>query len=515
MPSVLYNKSRCADLRDTLTKTPTSSLRLTLVAIAMAQSLITPIAQAAQINVDNSEDAGVGCTFREAVTSMNNGNVEATGCVGTGVFGTADVIGFTALVPSVNITNGQIEIDTDLTINGDAAGITINGDASSRLLNLDSPGSFIALKQVTLSNGSTATRGGAIYANDVTLNLRNSTISGNSATDGGGIFATSSSFVELTQSEVSGNTASDDGGGLYIKSVTTLVLANSTISNNSAGSNGRGGGIQGKFVIDVSLTNSTVSGNSARYGGGLAVSGALTITDSTISENTAGNSGGGIRKEFGPVRLYNSSVWGNVANTVGGGIYSVSNSFTTISNSTLSGNTAKFSTGGAISQNGGSITITNSTVSDNVAPATKGGVFLRGSADAYIFNSIIANTLGGGKDCVLIDAAVITANANNIIEDGSCMTSALAVDPRLDSLADNGGFTLTHALIEGSQAIDAGDNAVCNAAPINDLDQRAEVRPEGISCDIGAFEGMIEAIDDGSFIVIPLPNNKTVVIPSG
>jgi hypothetical protein len=51
--------------------------------------------------------------------------------------------------------------------------------------------------------------------------------------------------------------------------------------------------------------------------------------------------------------------------------------------------------------------------------------------------------------------------------------------------------------------------------PINGLDQRAEVRPEGINCDIGAFEGMIEAIDDGSFIVFPLPNNKAVVIPSG
>lgn len=504
---------RFSQPRAALTKIPSSGFRKTVVAIAIAQSLINPIAQAAQINVDNSEDAGVGCTFREAVTSMNNGNVGATGCVGTGVFGTSDVIGFTALVPSVSITNGQIEIDTDLTINGDSAGVIINGDATSRLLNLDSPDTVITLKQVTLSNGSAATKGGAIYANDVTLSIRNSTISGNSAVDGGGIFATSGSIVELTQSEVSGNTASADGGGLYIKSISTLVLENSTISNNSTGSFGEGGGVQGKFITDVSLINSTVTGNSAYQGGGLYVDGSLTVTNSTISENIA-ESGGGIRKGSGLLILYNSTLSGNTAFIRGGGIYKTSVSPVIISNSTLSGNTAKFSRGGAIQQGQSSITITNSTITDNETPAGGGSINLRQSVQGYFFNSIIANTLGGGYDCNTVDTATVTANANNIIEDGSCMTSALAVDPRLDSLADNGGATLTHALIEGSPAIDAADNTVCNAAPINDLDQRAEVRPDGVNCDIGAYEGMVDAPDDG-FFIIPLPGNKAVVIPSG
>ena len=159
-PSALLNKFQCADVHDTSTKTPTSSLRLTMVAMAIAQSLLSPISEAAQIVVDNSADGGAGCTLREAVTSMNNGNVGATGCVSNGVFGTSDVISFSAIVPSVSITNGQIEIDTDLAIDGDTAGVTINGDASSRLLNLDSPDTVITLKQVTLSNGSVATGAG-------------------------------------------------------------------------------------------------------------------------------------------------------------------------------------------------------------------------------------------------------------------------------------------------------------------------------------------------------------------
>ena len=56
-------------------------------------------------------------------------------------------------------------------------------------------------------------------------------------------------------------------------------------------------------------------------------------------------------------------------------------------------------------------------------------------------------------------------------------------DAGLDSLANNGGPTLTHALLAGSPAIDAADNAVCPAT-----DQRGVARPQGPGCDIGAFE---------------------------
>jgi len=59
-------------------------------------------------------------------------------------------------------------------------------------------------------------------------------------------------------------------------------------------------------------------------------------------------------------------------------------------------------------------------------------------------------------------------------------SSALALGP----LADNGGPTMTHALLPGSIAIDAIPELMCEVAE----DQRGEPRPAGGMCDIGAFE---------------------------
>ena len=55
-------------------------------------------------------------------------------------------------------------------------------------------------------------------------------------------------------------------------------------------------------------------------------------------------------------------------------------------------------------------------------------------------------------------------------------------------LKDNGGPTDTIAILSPSAAIDAGDDAVCAAAPVSGLDQRGHFRPAGSHCDIGAFE---------------------------
>jgi hypothetical protein len=56
-------------------------------------------------------------------------------------------------------------------------------------------------------------------------------------------------------------------------------------------------------------------------------------------------------------------------------------------------------------------------------------------------------------------------------------------DPKLGPLADNGGPTLTMALLPGSPAIDAGNTSLAPAT-----DQRGFPRPAGLAADIGAFE---------------------------
>ena len=67
-------------------------------------------------------------------------------------------------------------------------------------------------------------------------------------------------------------------------------------------------------------------------------------------------------------------------------------------------------------------------------------------------------------------------------------------NPLLGPLANNGGPTQTFALLPGSPAIDAGNDAVCMAAVgapdygAGGFDQRGVTRPHGSHCDIGAFE---------------------------
>ena len=66
---------------------------------------------------------------------------------------------------------------------------------------------------------------------------------------------------------------------------------------------------------------------------------------------------------------------------------------------------------------------------------------------------------------------------------------ASPINPLLGALANNGGPTQTMALLSGSRAINAGNDSVCTANPVNDLDQRGLTRTaNGPHCDIGAYE---------------------------
>ena len=101
-----------------------------------------------------------------------------------------------------------------------------------------------------------------------------------------------------------------------------------------------------------------------------------------------------------------------------------------------------------------------------------------------VTNSIVANN--GTYNCQIEGggAAVLNSGGNNVFTDPSCnpVGSDIPVaDPLLGPLADNGGPTLTQALLPGSPAIDAANNAVCPAT-----DQRGVARDA--ACDVGAFE---------------------------
>ena len=154
----------------------------------------------------------------------------------------------------------------------------------------------------------------------------------------------------------------------------------------------------------------------------------------------------------------------------------------TVANTTLQRNSAHQFGGGIY--NAGILSLRNSTLAGNFATIGGGGIYNISGAMDYA-NTIIADSLSGG-DCVFDTSSEILTNTNNLVEDGSCLAS-LSGDPRLGAPNYNGGPTDTMALLPGSPAIDAGDDAICAAAPVSGKDQRGITRPQGAHCDIGAF----------------------------
>lgn len=155
----------------------------------------------------------------------------------------------------------------------------------------------------------------------------------------------------------------------------------------------------------------------------------------------------------------------------GGGIFNVGT--LTVSNSALSSNRANFRGGGIANGRYIAVTESNSTLPGISAP-NSGTVTLR--------NTIIANS-SIGSNC----HGLITDGGGNLsYPDTTC--PGINRDPKLGPLQNNGGPTHTMALGTGSAAIDAGNDAICTAAPVNNLDQRGVTRPRGPHCDIGAVE---------------------------
>jgi hypothetical protein len=287
-------------------------------------------------------------------------------------------------------------------------------------------------------------------------------------------------------------TGGANGGVLNIG---TLTLTNSTVSGNSA--DGSTGSISNGGTL--TLINSTVSGNSTGGSiGGISNSndGTLTLINSTVSGNYTGGSIGGISNSIGgTLTLINSTVSGNSAEVSAGGIANLGT--LTLINSTVSGNSARRD--GGIS-NAGTLTIMASTISGNRADEDNGGLSIYGGSNNLKGSIVAGNTDSSGpSDCV----GTITSQGYNVIGDTAGCTitlqaSDVEADPLLGGLTDNGGPTQTHAIPVDSPAVNRYDAATCAAdfaalmAPIvPPVDQRGVTRPQGGDCDSGAFEAVL------------------------
>jgi hypothetical protein len=390
-------------------------------------------------------------SLRDAVNIANSSTTPTTITFSATVFGTARTI---ALNGHVLELSGKQPV----TITGPAAGVTVNGKNSSTDF-LVGPGVTAAISSLTLTEGG----GGNLY--------------------GGGIANYGS--LTLNQDTITHSVVGYNG----IDNAGTLVANNITVSDNNAGSEfgGLGGGINNQPGAHLTLTNSTISGNSAIDSGGIYNGGTANLTGVTISGNSSGDtaSPGGV------------SVGGD------GGIGNVGTM--TLTNCTVSGNSTGYAAGGI--GNFGILTLTNSTVSGNTAssqgqgpfgyftqtPGAGGGLFILHAKSTVIQNSIIA----GNK--AVIDADVdgaVQSSGHNLIgqTNGSSGwtptdltgTSAKPLNALLSPLGSFGGPTQSMAPMTGSPAIDHGSNALVPAGLTTD--QRGLPRIANKIVDIGAVE---------------------------
>jgi hypothetical protein len=242
-----------------------------------------------------------------------------------------------------------------------------------------------------------------------------------------------------------------------------LVIAQPdlTIEGPAAGMVVSGNGQYRVFDItgqSATLRNVTISDGLSDDGGGILVATAADATlDHVLVLNnvagaTASSTGGGI-SVHGTLSLTNVTVAANSAALYGGGIY-------------ITGQAA----------------VNNSTIASNRG-VKGGGIAMFGSLS--LKNSIIANNTATAAfpNCDLANNP-IAIFGTNLASDATCGTGAGIVvgDAALSPPANNGGPTQTMALGKTSAAIDAATNCT-----VTD-DQRYVARPQGIACDIGAYE---------------------------
>ena len=248
----------------------------------------------------------------------------------------------------------------------------------------------------------------------------------------------------------------------------TMTLIGGTVSDNFAGNNGGGLEIASGTMT---LTDVTVSNNSASHGDGLWSDGTATLTNCTVSGNSASCDGGG--------------VWNAYYGTPNSGT-------TTLTNCTVSGNTPAATAAACTNING----------TDHADQLHRQRQLLRRlrrrpvqlQRHGHLGNTIVAGNTAStsGPDAF----GTFTSQGNNLIGEtdgstgwvGSDLTGTIAspLNAVLAPLGNYGGPTQTMALLPGSPAIDAGNNALIPAGVTTD--QRGYFRIYNGTVDIGAFE---------------------------
>jgi hypothetical protein len=273
------------------------------------------------------------------------------------------------------------------------------------------------------------------------------------------------------------------GGGRSVLEIDAGVqasLSNISIVNGSGfqppvGYGSEGGGIYN--AGSLTLTNVTVSQNTAGAGGGIYnAGGTMTIIQSVIEDNAGVGDSGGIDNASGTITLENSTVAGNYGGALGGGIHSTNGKMiligVTVSDNSSGNAAAAAGVGAGVYESGGSISMTNVTISQNSSadgphpnfmelPGYAGGIYNGGGTLTLTNVTVSANA--AGVDSGIENLGVLNL-ANTIVAANptSALSSDLAGTGTIHSLGHNFiGNTTTQGPWLGS------DQVGTTVAPLN------------------------------------------------
>lgn len=556
------------------TAQPLRRLVAALLALALLPLAATPApARAAGGILVNSPSGLVAddgnastCTLFEAVQAANT-NQAYGGCPAGTQAGDLIPDGIIFASPYTIKLEGRIFINTPIAITGPVT-IGMNPNADTGQFQVTSNGKLF-LTNVTLRDAEAS----AVLIFGGELNVAGALFTDNTAPNAGGAINNANGTVRVAGTAFVANKVPQDGGAIYSSGAGNLLIGGSLFTGNSAGYNGgaiyNSNSQSSTEIADTIFAGNQVEGDSEQtnnVGGGGAIYNTttdddkpewgMTIVRSTFDGNLTPKSDGGAIFNQGVLRLRDSSLNGNLAGTppstarTGAAIFN--SGALTVQRATFLNN-AVVGDGGAISNNRGgtatlgnvllyanaatgygaglanlntqqgsnvrpNATLRNVTVANNASATDGGGGGLYGQPGGELR---LANTIVAGSDGALLGGncgGTVISDGHNLDSGNSCALNGSGdlsqTNPNLDAPMFNGGplaSLLSVMLLDGSPAIDAGDDAICEAEPVANLDQRSEQRgvdgneAPGAGCDMGAVESAAAVAGFGSDPVDPGP----------
>lgn len=396
------------------------------------------------------QTAGGVCTLRAAIEEAN-------------ALSGADAVNVPAA--SFGLTEGQLVISSDLTINGAGIGsTTVDGNLKSRVILISNASPIVvSISNLTVQHGH----------------------AGSGETEGGGIKNESAVPLTLTNVRIRHNrvrgegSLSSYGGGLF--NAATAHLNNVIVKGNQAYSDadeGNGGGIFNDVFGTMSITNSQIVSNRIScaglldsYGGGIENLGNLTLTGVVIERNR--------------IDARTDDCWGYGGGLdSGSGVSVLNGSNVTVSRNSVLARRETGAEGGGIYIGDTLATLTGVTVKRNSAIARKGhasggGITVGPGATLDIADAEVLQNRIVGADTA--DGAGIYVDGNGTLDLlGGLVSRNKAKGERSDTLPCGGGITISPpsgmATIEDVVVslnrvigVDAADGGICGSATLTNV----------------------------------------------